>query len=128
MANRANDWLKQAKRDLKQARILKNNQGYEWACFLAQQSAEKALKALHLFLGQEAWGHTISKLLTELPIKFPKKLIDKAKILDAFYIPTRYPNGFPEGTPYEHYGKSQAEEAIKYASEIIKFVNSKMAK
>ncbi len=128
MTNRANDWLKQAKRDLKQARVLKKNKGYEWACFLAQQSAEKALKGLHLFLGQEAWGHTISKLLTELPIGFPKELIDKAKILDSFYIPTRYPNGFPEGAPYEHYGRTQAEEAIKYASEIIKFVSSKMAK
>lgn len=29
----------------------------------AQQAAERAVKALHLHNGQEAWGHVIAKLL-----------------------------------------------------------------
>lgn len=33
------------------------------ACFAGQQAAEKAVKALHLSLGQEAWGHVIARLL-----------------------------------------------------------------
>jgi len=72
----------------------------------------------------------ISKLLLELPnsISLPAELIDKAKILDNYYIPSRYPNSHPEGAPYEYFGLKQSEEAIKYASEIIEFVRNEMAK
>jgi predicted nucleotidyltransferase len=42
-----------------------------------------------------------------------------ARVLDNFYIPTRYPNGYPEGAPFEHYGRLQSGEAIKYARSII---------
>ena len=70
MTNRATDWLAQAERDLEQARDSQGAGRHEWACFAAQQSAEKATKALHLALGQEAWGHVIARLLRELPIRF----------------------------------------------------------
>lgn len=126
MADRSRDWLKQALKDLEHAKLSMENEYYEWACFASHQAAEKAVKALHLYYKQEAWGHVIAKLLKELPIEIPPDLIEKAKVLDLYYIPTRYPNGFPEGAPFEHFGKIQAEEAIKYASEIVKFVCSKM--
>lgn len=126
MSDRSKDWLKQALRDLEHAKISKKIKNYEWACFASHQAAEKAVKALHLFYKQEAWGHVIAKLLKELPIEVPIDLIDKAKVLDLYYIPTRYPNGFPEGAPYEHFGRIQAEEALKYAREIVEFVKSKM--
>lgn len=70
--------------------------------------------------------HVVAKLLRELPINVPDKLIDKTKVLNAYYILTRYPNGFPEGAPFEHFGKLQSAEAIKYAGEILGFVRSKM--
>lgn len=89
------DWLKQAERDLGHARFSLERGDYEWACFAAQQAAEEAVKALHLFLGQEAWGHVVAKLLRELPIPVPEILIEKGKVLDGFYILPRYPNGFP---------------------------------
>jgi len=127
--NRAHDWLNQAMRDLEHARDSHKLGKYEWACFASQQSAEKAVKALHLYLGQEVWGYVISKLLRELQgnISVPEELIEKGKVLDSFYIPARYPDSYPEGAPFEHYGPLQSEEAIKYASEIIEFVRSKMA-
>jgi HEPN domain-containing protein len=130
MPNRAMDWLRQAKRDLEQAQDSEKWERYEWACFTAHQAAEKALKALHLYLGQEAWGHVVAKLLKELPkdVQYPEDLVDKAHILDGYYIPARYPNGHPEGAPFEHYGKKQSEEAIAYASEIIAFVSDEMAR
>lgn len=128
--NRAFDWLKQAYRDLEQAIDSQKAGRHEWACFASQQSAEKAVKALHLFHNQEAWGHMVAKLLKELSsiIEIPEDLIEKAKTLDNFYIPSRHPNGHPEGAPYEHYGPLQSEVAIKYAREILEFVSSKMAK
>ena len=129
MTNRSLDWLNQAIRDLEQAKDSQNAGRHEWACFAAQQAAEKAVKALHLHYGQEAWGHVIAKLLEELPEKIlvPPELIEKGRVLDNFYIPPRYPNGHPSGAPFEHYGPLQSEEAIKYANEIIEFVRSEMA-
>lgn len=129
MPNRQHDWFNQAVRDLEQARDSQRDGRHEWACFAAQQSAEKAVKALHLHLRQEAWGHVVAKLLRELPpaANVPTMLVEKARVLDGFYIPPRYPNAHPEGAPFEHYGPLQSEEAIRYASEIIEFVRAQMA-
>jgi len=129
MPNRAYDWLNQALRDLEQAEDSRAAGRHEWACFAAQQAAEKAVKALHLHLGQEAWGHVVAKLLRELPeaAAVPKKLIEKGRVLDNFYIPLRYPNSHPEGAPFEHYGPLQSSEAIRCAREIIEFVRLQMA-
>lgn len=127
--NRAFDWFAQAKRDLEQAEDSRRAGRHEWACFAAQQAAEKAVKALHLFHHQEGWGHVVAKLLRELsPVcTVPEELIEKAKVLDNFYVPARYPNGHVEGAPFEHYGPLQSEEAIRYARDIIAFVGEKMA-
>lgn len=128
MVNRAQDWLVQAEQDLKQAKASQADGRHEWACFAAQQAAEKAVKALHLALGQEAWGHTIARLLQDLPSQVPAELVEKGKVLDNFYAPTRYPNAHPEGSPFEHYGSLQSGEAIRYAGEIVEFVRSEMAR
>jgi HEPN domain-containing protein len=129
MPNRSKDWMRQAERDLEQARDSRSAGRHEWACFAAQQAAEKAVKSLHLFLGQEAWGQVVRKLLEELPKAsvIPEMLLDKARVIDAFYIPTRYANGHPSGPPFEYYGKLQSDEAIRYAGEIIEFCHSQMA-
>lgn len=50
----------QAVRDLEQAEDSRGKGRHEWACFAAHQAAEKAVKALHLHLGQEAWDHVVS--------------------------------------------------------------------
>jgi HEPN domain-containing protein len=127
MGDRAADWLAQADRDLEQAMASRAENRHEWACFAAQQSAEKAVKALHLSLGQEAWGHVVARLLSELPPGVEQDLIEKGRVLDNFYVPTRYANGHPEGAPFEHYGPLQSGEAIDYAREIVEFVRVRMA-
>ena len=75
------------------------------------------------------WGHVIAELLQELPpsAAAPSELVEKAKELDNFYIPTRYANGHPSGAPFEHYGPLQSQRAIAYAGEIINFARSAMA-
>jgi len=129
MSNRANDWFKQALRDLEQAEDSQRAGRHEWACFAAQQGAEKAVKALHLHLRQEAWGLVVAKLLRELPkaVSVPEEIVEKGRVLDTFYIPPRYPNSHPEGAPFEHYGPLQSEEAISYARQILEFIRSHMA-
>ena len=121
--------MRQAIRDLEQACESQAGGRHEWACFASHQSAEKAVKALHLHLGQEAWGHVVARLIVGLPdqIAVPEGLVDKARVLDNFYVPTRYPNGHPDGAPYEHYGPLQSGDAIRYAHEIVEFCHSQVA-
>ena len=128
MPNRSSDWLKQADRDFEQAMDSRRAERHEWACFAAQQAAEKAVKALHLHARQKARGCIISQLLEELPetIDVPELLVEKGRVLDNFYIPSRYPNGHSAGAPFEHYGPLQSEKAVRYASEIIEFVRAQM--
>ncbi|MBC8521860.1 MAG: HEPN domain-containing protein [Methanomicrobia archaeon] len=128
MATRAEDWLRQAKRDLEHARHALEDEDYEWSCFAAQQAAEKAAKALYQKLGADAWGHSVSALLSNLPTHiYPEDaLVDKAKELDMHYIPSRYPNSYPSGAPLDFYTREGAERVIGYAEEIITFCEDKI--
>jgi HEPN domain-containing protein len=121
MPNRAGDWLTQARRDLELARHAANGGFHEWACFAAQQAAEKAVKALVAALGGEARGHSIvamAKLLPDPP-GFPADVLDLARQLDRHYIPTRYPNGFSDGAPKDYFTLSDADEAVAHAERIL---------
>lgn len=120
---RSKDWLRQAEADLRHARNSLTLGDYEWSCFSAQQAAEKAVKALFQVLHLDAWGHTVSLLLANLPeqVAVPKGMIDKAKVLDKHYIPARYPNGFDMGAPTDFYTLGEAEVAVEIAGEIIEF-------
>jgi len=119
--------MRQALRDLAHAERSLEMGDYEWACFAAQQAAEKAVKALYESRNMEVWGHSVSRMLESLPggLKPNGDLIDKAKELDRHYIPTRYPNFHSEGAPLDYYTKSDAERAVKYAREVIEFCRSK---
>lgn len=129
MADRSADWLAQAERDLEVAQHDLQGGFYEWACFIAQQAAEKAVKALYQHLHGEAWGHSISGLLAQLPQDNapPQELIDQAKLLDRYYIQPRYPNGFDVGAPKDYYTHRDAEEALANATAIVQFCKRKVS-
>ncbi|MDK2465258.1 MAG: HEPN domain-containing protein [Candidatus Korarchaeota archaeon] len=128
MVSRSGDWFRQAVRDLEFAKRALEDGFYEWACLIAHQAAEKAVKALHQMLGNEVWGHSVSRLLQALPEESrpPRELVEMAKELDQHYIPSRYPNAHPEGAPMDYYTREQAERAISYASEILEWVRGKV--
>ena len=60
VASRHGDWLKQGERDLAHARRSLEQGDYEWACFAAQQGAEKAVEAVFQKAGGMAWGHSVA--------------------------------------------------------------------
>ncbi|MCP4398041.1 MAG: HEPN domain-containing protein, partial [bacterium] len=101
MSDRSKDWFAQSVRDLRHARHSKEGEDYEWACFAAQQAAEKAAKAIYERLGLDGWGHSVKQLLETLAEResIPEELREAGIRLDRFYIQTRYPNGFPQGVP-----------------------------
>lgn len=123
MSNRATDWLIQAEHDLQHACHAVEDGDYDWACFAAHQSAEKAVKALFLSIGGEGWGHAVSRLLKDLShkLKVPADLVQAAQRLDRHYIPTRYPNGFDSGAPRDYYSSDDAEQAVRDARRIYDF-------
>ena len=126
--NRYKDWFEQGERDFERAKLDLMYSYYEWACFTSQQAAEKVVKALGMKLGVDLWGHSILNMLNSLQkiknLEIPEDILECAIVLDKFYIPTRYPNGFPMGKPADYYIKKNAEEAIDAADNIIRFCKS----
>jgi HEPN domain-containing protein len=129
MPSRAKDWLRQAQHDLEHARHSLEGGDYEWACFAAQQAAEKALKALYQKAGAEAWGHSVFALLESLPEPFAADtaLEESGKELDKHYIPARYPNSYPQGSPDEYYTRAEAERAAALAGRVLRFCESHLS-
>jgi len=118
-------WISMARKTLESARGDLERGDYNWACFKAQQSAEFSLKALHHGLGLLGHGHSVSRLLRELQdkgLEAGEELIEYAKALDKLYVPTKYPNAWAEGSPHEYYTRSDAEEAIRAAEEVLRWV------
>ncbi len=119
-------WLLQAREDLKWARHLAEQGGYHIACFLAQQVAEKALKAFLYSRGESiVLGHSVSVLLDRV-IAYRKDLAGKRSdwaILDGYYVPTRYPNGLPDGIPALVYNQKVAKEAVEIAAQVVETVD-----
>jgi len=124
--DRSKDWLDEAKGDLEHARNDMQGGFYNWACFSTQQAAEKAIKAVFQRIGAEAWGHSVADLLKELARKqvVSEELMDASLELDKAYIPTRYPNAHPSGSPRSRYTKEESRRLIGYAEKIVQFCSN----
>lgn len=124
-AEEARRWLDQAREDLKWARRLAEEGGYHLACFLAQQVAEKALKAYLYAQGETiVLGHAVNALCDRAG-RYDARLGAKRAawaILDGYYVPTRYPNGLPDGIPAHVYNEKAAREAVALAAEAVETV------
>ena len=67
-----------------------------------------------------AWGHTLTRLWVAVPADWtpvpppPEGLEDRLRLLDGFYIPTRYP-------------RLQSEQAVAHASLVIHWIGAALA-
>ena len=129
MPERSKDWINQAKRDLHTAQGLLSQGSFEWSCFVAQQAAERAVKAVIQKLNAVAWGHSVRELLSIIAkrVEVDKALLDYGKALDKYCIPTRDPNSFDSGSPYEYFSKEDADNAIVCSGTIIGFCEGMLA-
>lgn len=119
------DWFRQAQRKLSSARWDIEGRFYEDACFSAQQAAKLAAKALLESQGRIEIGHSVYQLLQKVG-SVPQGILRAAQVLDRYYIPTRYPNGFPSGAPMDFYDQLTAEDAVRYAETILGFVGAQL--
>jgi HEPN domain-containing protein len=149
MPTRVQDWLRQAEHDLEVARTTRQAGQFDWACFAAQQAAEKAIKALfeslyaerltnvlHEVMGPAvrkakfepwSWGNAVHTLIERLVVDEPGlgNFLEAAKVLDKFYIRTRYPNGLEKGAPADAYTPTEADLAIGHATKFVEFCQAR---
>ena len=123
--DRSADWLDQAKDDLLWARATLDAEHYAQACFVCQQVAEKALKALAIRRGyDEIRSHSILEIAQALGVNDEIETIGKR--LDQYYIGTRCPDAFVSGAPYRYYTAQQAEEALHMAERLVAKVEGEL--
>lgn len=123
-------WLKQAEYNLQ---VAESNfkEGFHFAsCFMSEQSAQLALKAYIIYrTGRYTTFHSIEKLAEEC-LKYSKnfeKIVDYGRILDRYYIPTRYPDALaPPAIPAETYTEKDAKGALNFTKEIVKIVSRRI--
>lgn len=96
---------------------------HEWACFLAEQAAQLAVKGLLHAVGAAAWGHDLVALVDQVDAEigppWPHEGRRLAERLSRFYLPTRYPDALPGGTPATRFGKADSAEALADARALI---------
>ena len=117
-------WFNQAVHTYESAKRDYEDNDFDWACFKCQQAAEFALKALLRGVGKLGIGHSLVKLTKQIEnLEIGVDEIKKCSLtLEKFYIPTRYPDAYPGGSPYEFYDAEEAEKALECCSTIIEFV------
>ena len=114
------DWIDAASDDLDMARLALGNGYWSHVCFLSQQVVEKSLKSLFLVEGKVyPKTHKLMDLLTNLGnlAKEIKGFKAEIKVLDEYYLATRYPDAIPgkraDGLPEEAHAKTAIETAEK---------------
>ena len=123
----SNNWLNFAVDDIDSAQIMLREGKYNNVCYFSHQAVEKSLKA---FLYQNNYNppriHNLIELLKECQKANDSfaLFISNVRVLNQFYIPTRYPvipkGSLPTGMP----GKTLAEKALNYAIEIVDYCKS----
>lgn len=113
-------WRGQADGALEMARL---GTHHNWRCFLAEQAAQMAMKALLHGLGRGPWGHDLvelGKAMAEaLEGPLDSSLADALRRLSKLYIPTRYADALPSGDPADKFTAADAEDAIADAELVV---------
>jgi HEPN domain-containing protein len=100
------------------------------ACFMAEQTAQVALKAYLYGRGERFVPiHSIYELVLECS-KTDSAFTpaeDWGKVLDKYYIPARYPDALaPPAVPYKSFTETEARQALSYAQDIVLLVGARI--
>jgi HEPN domain-containing protein len=120
-------WRAESDRALAAARLQAEAGIFNWACFAAEQAAQLAVKALLHGAGRGPWGHDLVRLVEAVAaagIDVSADAADAARRLSRHYIPARYPDAHPSGSPASHYGRADADEAVLDAELLLAFADA----
>lgn len=115
---RGEKWLRQALDDLEWLADSLAGKHFAQSWFVAQQVAEKALKAIAYSRGTEIIK-THSILALAKALKVNGEIEKAAQVLDQYYMTTRYPDALPDGYPGEFFTPEQASEAMRLATLVL---------
>ena len=111
---------KEAKRDIDTSNYLYKGKRFKEASFYAQQSAEKALKAVYIKEKNELIRiHDLVVLAKK--INLPEEFMQGCEVLTSVYTDSRYPD-----TGEKEYLQKETEEDIKTTQNILKWVERKL--
>jgi len=122
-------WLAKAEEDFEVAKLCFREQYFAQACFLSQQVIEKSLKAFLVSKrGSYPRQHRVVKLAALCgEIKSDLDLLkDELKLIDEFYIPTRYPDAIPGGLPGGSPDAQDANKALETAAKVIELIRNRL--
>ena len=101
---------------------------HSWACFLAEQTVQFAVKGLLHGVGRGVRGHDLielgGRMEESLALELPPELWAALKRLSRHYIATRYPDTHAAGSPPGHYGSEDALQARADVEEALRFVDT----
>lgn len=118
--------MRQSERNYTSALVNHSSGLYEEACFQSHQASEKAIKAFLNYLGKERRGHSLVYLLAELGTEVPVDVKECAIYLDKHYIPSRYPDVYPEGIPADYYTTENSKRCLECAEKVMNWVKSRV--
>jgi HEPN domain-containing protein len=125
----ANRWWRQTRSDFAFLPKIQELGKYDTCCFLAQQTAEKALKAYLFFQGEELiFTHSIFKLC-EMASKYEQQFLalrEDVKQLDYYYVEARYPNAIEDVIPADFYSEKDGAGAIQMTKAVISMVSKSL--
>ena len=122
-------WLRQAEDDYRFARAALAGGFHAQCCFIAQQVAEKATKAVHYHLGvRTVIGHSIHVLLRKLNARagVTGDLLQIGGQLDQYYVSTRYPDALPGVAPRDAFSRDQAQAALRSAGKVLRWARTQL--
>lgn len=123
----AQRWILQAKYDLAAGKGLADRGQHCLACFCAQQTAEKAIKAILYGIGaRPSHSNSLIELARLAQEKAPQagELPENVAKLDPYYLSARYPSAWPSGTPGQNLGTVESKDALKIATEVLQFAET----
>ncbi len=121
----AKQWSTQGDYDLELAQIAYQNEHYEWASVLAQQAAEKFLKALYIVRFRATPPRTHDLQLLALTLGAPPELAAIGRPLSEDFLRARYPD-IAGGVPHEIFDAATAQERIQQAERIRDWVKGQL--
>ncbi len=123
------NWLAQADADLEAARANADQERHALACFLAHETAVKAVKGFLYSKGAEmVWGDHLSDLCEDAMALDPSFDFVKSvgALLDKHALGARNPDAVGGAIPAHLYDATDSAHAIEIAAEVLESVRQKI--